>query len=513
MIPKLAYEPDAQARANMFASMLVAHKKKGQFAAMLDGVGRNLLTCLARGVEPSEMIVIERNQLTALYHKLLFAILDEPVVTIWSGLCQDQRGKDETGLEDWIINPDLWVRAGLGHITPDKIKWIYFDPCGRATNFIRTTLPQMIQNGVKVVGINQSYHGGDIPVMWPAKSLIGGKPWCTFRQKEVVCKFWVKTCGFLDPPTQSGYRLLLLHITYAKSMHPDLTFQILDSELAASNVLDLDDFDGAEAGHGKGVRESDLHFLAHVEKKTRVAVPADQQLSGVGNQRLIKMRPSRDDRKQANPVDRWKCSRCLLYICDTDFGAPVSDDSIALSKHIKSGECERILNTNGNMWRSERPKESEPAETSTRPTRKRKVDEGGGRQQAAAAGANKRAKHVWKFPTPSMILFRTGITNSKRYPGKELCAVPFQRGKFTLAWLELPEYTPRTDQFSKALRGVQSMVDWERVRPTKDKDTGLSMVLGYLFKPMLDYYLGHVSFNERGEVVRGACNEYVNTVL
>jgi hypothetical protein len=187
----------AQKRSDEWARQVKIHRKSDEYVLILDGTGRNLNALLKTGVPAKYIIIVEREPLTALYHKLLSIRLQEEFETHW---IQEIRRHASYGVEG-LINVDK-----LPH--QNEISCAYFDFDSDIPKHLNRYLESGKLKKLRLCGITQAKrnHKNEMPII--------GKTLQDFDHPKVWCRF------MMTDPSEESLPL------FKKISHN--TFEILD---------------------------------------------------------------------------------------------------------------------------------------------------------------------------------------------------------------------------------------------------------------------------------------------
>lgn len=167
----------AQERSDEFANLANKYYQQfGGYIFILDGTGRNLEALLKIGIPASKIILIDRELLTSLYHRLLSHILGESFITYNTGEFQ-RHAKD--GIENMMSHNLLPYQ--------EEITCAYFDfDCDVPTLLVNCILSDKLPN-LRLLGITQAKR--NVKTLFPeiGQKLIRwnkGKIRCQFSRME-----------------------------------------------------------------------------------------------------------------------------------------------------------------------------------------------------------------------------------------------------------------------------------------------------------------------------------------
>jgi hypothetical protein len=175
----------AQERSDEWARQVKKYRKLDEYVLILDGTGRNLNALLKIGIPSKYIILIERDPLTALYHKLLRIRLQENFETHWT---QEIERHADDGVENLIHN------GKLPHQT--EITCAYFD--------FDSDIPSKLIKSLEYGKLPKLYLCG-ITQTWRNRKNkfpnIGEEIVPTYDRDGVTCKFMIVNYKKIDHNT------------------------------------------------------------------------------------------------------------------------------------------------------------------------------------------------------------------------------------------------------------------------------------------------------------------------
>lgn len=202
----------AQQRSDDFAENVVRTWKPGEYVLILDGTGRNLEALLRVGIPASYIILVDKNGLTSLYHKLLSILLQEPFTCVWTKeymrrACHGIEGMMEKG---WIPHQN-------------NIAYAYFDfDCDVPSKLNRLLRSGKLPN-LKLYGVTQTKRNSK------NKFPEFGYVFKDYPKHRVICKFMI-TNKYHQKETIFNFNLddkMMEEIGWKRSLNKPNTWEII----------------------------------------------------------------------------------------------------------------------------------------------------------------------------------------------------------------------------------------------------------------------------------------------
>ena len=188
LFPDTNTRPQAQERSKYFANSVMQLSTKGDasYIIVLDGPAwRNTLALLGAGADASRIILFEKRNETAIYHRHRALLLGLPIHVIYTGTHQR---KAEDGFEGYI-RKNLICKI-IPNFTNDQIKFIYADYCGSRFDTLIDLFKNKLLPNVELIGITIGKRNRNRNTSIP-HLLDHCKQY--FNHTKVECYFWEGT--------------------------------------------------------------------------------------------------------------------------------------------------------------------------------------------------------------------------------------------------------------------------------------------------------------------------------